>query len=103
MVKILLTTMYCIAKPIARILDEVWEAIEAVTACESQSLAAASSQALVHNREERFSRPEVRSVLRAQPSGLASARLARLSVRFSETGGRLAFAKRAPSCTRSLS
>ncbi|CAE7900109.1 DUF21 domain-containing protein [Symbiodinium microadriaticum] len=35
-VKILLTTMYCIAKPIARILDE----------------------ALVHNREERFSRPE---------------------------------------------
>jgi len=30
-VKILLTTMYCIAKPIARILDEVWEAIEAVT------------------------------------------------------------------------
>lgn len=52
-VKILLTTMYCIAKPIARMLDE----------------------ALVHNREERFSRPEVRSVLRLHsPSGHQAAR-----------------------------
>ncbi|CAJ1380760.1 unnamed protein product [Effrenium voratum] len=47
-VKFLLGAMYCIAKPIAKILDK----------------------ALTHSREERFSRPEIRAVLRLHsPSG----------------------------------